>query len=541
MSPTERILTPISHEDGVTCYYSVTTPPDDSIAVVHLYPSRVIPVIFVPGVMGSNLKSNDGKNTPVWTVNSKLGVARAWIFKNAAQRKQLLDPDKTEVDERGELPSGSSLSETEMRRRGWGTVLNAFYGDFLVWLENHLHDYAVCETGLRANMMEKDKAPEVPGLSFDEVENSYRYDFPVYAVGYNSLQSNIDSAKHLADEIWSIINHYQTKKKPQKCEKVILVTHSMGGLVARWFSGVDGRTTAEAAKEGQQTPGREKVMGIVHGVMPTTGSGETYARVRQGTKGADGLVMGSDAAKMTAVFAQSPGPLQLLPSVQYGMGWLRIIAGSGYSLSLPKVEPYSEIYTQRDRWWGLIQSKLINPLDVTHGNVDKDWKNLKDIIYKKVKPFHDGLYDAQKGCGKFHPCTYVFYGDDAEKKTYGEVIWRQSGGASNSVTSPAVDDSVLNAASIVDTLVGTEIIGNPGNRFAQMTFEIWDPSDNGDGTVPTRSGSAPNGQKGVLLCKGYAGIDHAAAYMSEQQRRFALWSIVKIAVEVKNTSLAYER
>ena len=40
------------------------------------------------------------------------------------------------------------------------------------------------------------------------------------------------------------------------------------------------------------------------------------------TTGATAL--GDNAAAVTAVFAQAPGALQLLPSPDYGMGWLKI-------------------------------------------------------------------------------------------------------------------------------------------------------------------------------------------------------------------------
>ncbi|MCQ8801119.1 GPI inositol-deacylase, partial [Escherichia coli] len=57
------------------------------------------------------------------------------------------------------------------------------------------------------------------------------YQFPVHVVGYNWLGSNRLSAKRLSEEVEKIIKRYQEQK--MKCHKVILVTHSMGGLVAR--------------------------------------------------------------------------------------------------------------------------------------------------------------------------------------------------------------------------------------------------------------------------------------------------------------------
>ena len=55
--------------------------------------------------------------------------------------------------------------------------------------------------------------------------------YPVHAMGYNWLQSNGESAKKLAARITGLIKGY--KERGFDCTKVILVTHSMGGLVAR--------------------------------------------------------------------------------------------------------------------------------------------------------------------------------------------------------------------------------------------------------------------------------------------------------------------
>jgi hypothetical protein len=53
----ERIIEPKIADDGSIHYSSVMSAPDDSIAVCYMVPDRVIPVVFVPGVMGTNLES----------------------------------------------------------------------------------------------------------------------------------------------------------------------------------------------------------------------------------------------------------------------------------------------------------------------------------------------------------------------------------------------------------------------------------------------------------------------------------------------------
>ncbi len=152
---TERILPRQVADDGSVHYTSTTSAPDDSHGVCYLMPERVIPVIFVPGIMGSNLMDKEG-NT-VWLVNSKVSVASQWFNETAGKRKRVLDPNATRVYRGGKLPTKTPHSAQELHRRGWGEVGAMSYGDFLVWLDHHLNDYHP-ETnygrdGLRAELM----------------------------------------------------------------------------------------------------------------------------------------------------------------------------------------------------------------------------------------------------------------------------------------------------------------------------------------------------------------------------------------------------
>eukprot|EP01032_Pedospumella_encystans_P026865 gene26865-30371_t len=122
--------------------------------------------------------------------------------------------------------------------------------------------------------------------------------FPVYACGYNWLASNTEAADALKDRIAEVIA--ENNKGAYKCEQVILVTHSMGGLVARCCAQLDGMAG--------------KIAGIVHGVMPAVGAAVAYRRCKVGMREESftaGLVIGSNGREVTAVFAQAPGALQL--------------------------------------------------------------------------------------------------------------------------------------------------------------------------------------------------------------------------------------
>jgi pimeloyl-ACP methyl ester carboxylesterase len=518
MATNERIIPARIADDGSVHYTSVTSAPDDSIAVCYMVPDRVIPVIFVPGVMGSNLKSSDGD--PVWSVNSGVGVAKEWVLAGPKIRKEKLNPATTMVDDGGDIPTGTAQSEVELRRRGWGSVAKASYGTFLTFLENALNDVSECKSGLRAQLT-RDLVADAPGvkvLSREEVALSYKYYMPVHAVGYNWLQSNTDSAKHLADKIREFTDYY--KKQNKLCEKVIIVTHSMGGLVARYCSEVGGH--------------RDSILGIVHGVMPTTGAATAYKRVKAGTEGIAGPVLGPNSASVTPVFAQSPGPLQLLPSVEYGMGWLKIRDGQNLT-SLPVADPYAEIYLQRGKWWSLIDDKSMNPLDPEKKTIDADWEAYENMIIKKVRTFHRNI------CGKFHHTTYVFYGDDALHKTWGDVVWRRRlppGGLFKTQLPPMED--LMNRRPLQNSGTGALAFGNVLNGWpTREELVLQEPIENGDGTVPVRSGRAPAGRSGVRACVAFPAIEHEAAYKNRPQQLFALWAITRIVTNVKGTSLEY--
>src|SRR5450830_404615 len=551
MATSKRIIPPRILKSGVVEYHSVTSLPDDSIAMCSKVPDRIIPVIFVPGVMGSNLQSiatNATKSKAVWVVNSTKGVAWRWGFRGAEKRKSLLDPAKTEVHREGDLPLGAAPRsvfhthptptqeeiDKELVRRGWGEVSHLSYGPWLKWLEESLNDADYTKTGLeyassglRPRLMKElvAHAPGIEPLTFDEVGLSYRYQFPVHAVGYNWLQSNADSAKRLQAKIDEFIRYYD---KTYTCKNVILVTHSMGGLVARYCS--------------ENLNQRDKILGVVHGVMPTTGAATAYKRVKSGVEGSAGIVVGDDAAEVTAVFAQSPGPLQLLPSSEYGNGWLKIRDGE-QRISLPQrpgkasasCDPYGEIYTVRGKWWGLIDDKLINPLDETKSKatLNKDWEAFVDLINGDVKKFHNAL------SLRHHPITYAFYGDDKAHSAWGDVVWeRKLSHAARTMDTAAPIDDIKSGRVLQDHGQGEQLLlQQSGDTPLPTGFKLTEANENGDGTVPVRSGRALQGK--ARVCVGYPGIDHEGAYKHEAQRLFTLWSIVKIAQHVK-PPLRYE-
>lgn len=517
--------------------YKVVATPKDKEQWLKLYkmPDRVIPVVFLPGVMGSNLMTSDDKQ-PLWTANG-IGDMLPWIGRGPEKRKELLDPTKTVVDPRGVIET-ESLREFQLfqsrRKRGWGEVGAISYGTFLPWLQEALNDNhqmlinKISKNGkltLRERLLDKSLGAEIgeSNLTPEEVALSYQYLFPVHAVGYNWLQSNVDSAKNLARRIDKIINDYRAQGR--KCEKVILVTHSMGGLVSRYYSQL---------LKGNY--GQRKVLGIVHGVMPDRGAPVAYKRMKAGEAGVTGLVIGSNGAEMTAVLAQSPGPLQLLPGNGYGKGWFHV---EGLEKSLPHTDPYTDIYTKRSAWWGLCEERFINPenknMDKTQ--LEQDWQSYLDIIHGKVKKFIEVLN------GHYHEHTYAFYGNDGKNyPSYAEIHWKDiSGKYTPEVYRSQVSEKgeVFYSSDMFNQTIRYATLETPDQGYVIRKYELSPPAEDGDGTVPVRAAVINSPRLKALLG---VGVEHEGAYKSDHTmdaRWFTLRSIIRIAQQVKNTGLAY--
>jgi pimeloyl-ACP methyl ester carboxylesterase len=399
-----------------------------------LPPSHAIPIVFVPGIMGSNLC--DLKNNPVWLLNSfkdvPAGLAWGWSGKSAGIRQSKLHPKRTRVYKSGAVPKSDSSgkrAQQDYLKRGWGEVSEASYHKFLLWLDHKMNgernplrweDFShpcagragttaeqlikKLPTGLVMQMGGIPRIPEagytVDPISSDELLKRSQSIFPVYAFGYNWLSSNSDAANSLKARIEEIIA--ENNVGAISCTQVILVTHSMGGLVARACS--------------QLPDMSRKIVGIVHGVMPATGAAVAYRRCKVGMRDEDfaaGLVIGSDGKQVTAVFAQSPGALQLLPSEAYGTKWIEVNDPTGKRIaSLPTADPYEEIYLQRDKWWGLIREEWLHPED----GVPISWDDFV-VNIKQAKEFHRAIE------GKYHHNTYVFYGGGTEMKSFSKIRW----------------------------------------------------------------------------------------------------------------------
>ena len=522
-------------------------------------PNRAVPIIFVPGIMGSNLCNLEG--TPVWLLNSvasaPAGLAWDWARKKEGQRQKLLHPERTKVYTQGDVPEGENeKTRQDYIRRGWGEVSEASYHKFLLWLEGKIDgernpllwaDFTHQSTdadslqlkaltrrlapGLIMNMVGlpnfSESGRRVDPIKSDELLKRSKAIFPVYAFGYNWLASNGAASKLLKKRIEQVIR--ENNSGAIKCTQVILVTHSMGGLVARACS---------------QLPGMpEKIVGVVHGVMPATGAAVAYRRCKVGMRDEDvaaGLVIGSNGREVTAVFAQAPGALQLLPSKDYGAKWLEIMDLNGRAATaLPLDDPYTEIYLEKEKWWGLVKEEWLDP---AHGE-PISW----DVFARNVEYAREFHRSIEK---RYHLNTFVFYGGGSEKGSFSKIKWNVRKGvapsksfsnvASNVNGIPSLKHAEIRTDGSNNLYIGGETVKTTttrGDTFSTMETSFWEvrcasQDSNGDGTVPAISGKAPraSGSPSIIQQFELPGIQHEPAYRDYPvARQVTLYAITKLA------------
>lgn len=543
--------------DGTLVFRHRLTSKDRTDPVqLHIGIVNVLPIVFVPGVMGSNLKSkSDGAQ--VWNLDSKAAIFWDKKWQGSGTRQKLLHPDRTLVDPLGSVPRqavGTVIGqaardiETRYRARGWGEIAKTSYQDFLIFLEDTLNgrrkgqpESTDVEAKVAALMAlraddpsnqpwrpEKGSTETAPG----DFAHLRQWVFPVYACGYNWLEDNAIAAQRLRQRIGEAIA--ENNNANARCEQVIVITHSMGGLVARVCQQLEGMES--------------KIAGIVHGVMPTDGAPVAYRRCKLGMRDEDLLtsfVIGRSGQEVTAVFAQAPGALELLPTHRYKGGWLEVRGPDGKTVQkvLHESDPYNEIYKRRDRWWALIKEEWLKPKD----GIPIDWKDYLEFI-KTAEKFHKSVLNSST----YHPNTYAFYGADNRGKTrsFERIVWQMKRGkdAAEAVPTPeAVYDmppQQVQLDGVNPEYVGWKQTSQPDfqadggvivDETSQWELRIGLADGTGDGTVPAASGHSPANCAKVRQVFRLSGVEHEPAYSADSPvaRQVTLYAISKIVLEAR--------
>jgi pimeloyl-ACP methyl ester carboxylesterase len=577
-------------------------------------PNRVIPVIFLPGVMGSNLRMSRARKKDLksqddiaWRpdnlgASTLLTNVRKTTFLSPRERQMKLDPDETEVDyyryteNQGRFdPSGTLSRQSDIRHsnvpdmlqdvgllksdqafvgldlskknpnaataaqkarwRGWSEIsfgdysvalstlesrlnriINIWYAQYkdkaghnpldLFWVSNpNINGQLIAVTGASTKRW---GAPNAAVLEEKEVLRVANCLYPIHAMGYNWLQSNAVSAKKTAARIRDLIKTYQTHG--HKCDKVILVTHSMGGILAR------------ALIHPEMGALNDCVLGIYHSVQPVYGSAAAYKRVRSGVDGHSpaAAIIGNTGQDVTAVFANAPGPLELLPTPEYGHNWLKVQdrngktlaqwpADAGVSAALSNATnavgmsgaPMSDIYTQKpENWWRLINSEWINPA----GKIFRH-SSATNLVNKRIadaQAFHAKIKNT------FHAHTYASYAADVKNLTHGNVIYKIEPLSYEDINVntaiAAAKESPLLWRLVSEDGTGNLIVALSDKR--RFKLKLLPPQDAGDGTVPSDYSAA---KVKAALHFVQAGYDHQGSYKADAVSVSMLYAMIKIA------------
>jgi hypothetical protein len=517
-----------------------------TVAVLHV--STVIPVIFIPGIMGTNLQNDKGKT--VWEppntdglgpILNALGQMGKYLSTNSTERQEALNPTTTKVYYGGSVDAEGSIEDKVANDRGWGALSRSSYQPMMSRLQKELNEIMLLGkmispwdgTGMRSPADYGEQKGQT-ALAEDQLKYAANYRFDVWGGGYNWTKSNLDSSLELIDYIEKTVLAFYDKKdsdgnKLLNAEKVILVTHSMGGLVARAICNIHGYS---------------KVLGVVHGVMPATGAAATYHHARCGYEGVASVILGRNAAEVIAVMGNSPGALELIPSLEYNCGkpWLKLGGMTDESPQLPKADPYEEIYKSR-AWYGLVPAKsedLLDPAKLHSGgntstnsslSLDEEISvtNVFDKKIDRVKDFHASISQ------KYPTPAYVHYGADSSVHTWTTVHWKGD---------VLADYAALQM--VKDNHNGKLSLGSNDDP---IPLHFGKATQAGDGTVPDVSGAAP-GDAGVnaIFRQGNQGVgayvnantsgkakgyDHQDSYNDIRSQWATLHSIVKIAQDAQ--------
>lgn len=545
--PTRPLPVPYDDNEGNLRAFAPLSPKvNGTRARIALPPAKVTPVIVIAGIMGSNLRvrtapngQNENELKPgeaAWAppngVSDGLDEAKKWKNRSPAVRQRILNGQSLEVDPGGLIYVGVpstefAWDEKVARERGWGEIHASSYGTLLVRLQQNLNTTFRSVWGSPMledswhwlNLRDRTKwgiagsHPLAAKLTDGEMKKFAEFHYPVYAFGYNWLKSNEFAAEELRARIEKIIAYWKDKKR--ECSAVILVTHSMGGLVARACA--------------KQIP--EKIVGIIHGVMPALGAPACYRRLACGTEsnnpsngwignisaGKFAEIAGATNAETTPVLSTAAGPLELLPNHLYPKPWLFVETKnklkSDAVISLPKSNPY-EFYKNFKNWYRIIDPTLADPANKFGGGVEK---RITQALTQAQRFHMDVLGDY------YHPNTFAFYGSDIGQLSFGSCRWiakSNSSGLSELELETALHDMHLpDGGRRVKLKNGSTVDFVPGEQNAP-----------GDGTVPPQSGAGPEGKIRYLFRT--AGYSHQGSYADEDMLALTQHLIARLMLKI---------
>jgi hypothetical protein len=449
--------------------------------------TKIVPVVVVPGVMGTRV-SMVGTGSPDWDPDNNAQMLQ-WANTDSIAKQRFLDPTSSDgkgtvMQEFSDLARGAlrssdlatvaardrpsvvppkvtgrsnatAIADAEFlkfyKERGWPGATWKFYGDLLLRLEKNLNSAKGRSGGTLLN--------------------------PVYASGYDWRKSNIENGARLSTEIDRILARHPNAKQ------VLVVTHSMGGLVTR------------ASLAGSES----KILGVIHCVIPTDGAAVAYRRFHSGAtlpfdapQNEDppileavaarvlNKIMGPDAVGYALVQSVLRGPVELLPSNDYRTVFVET-TNFGTNLDM------GDVY----RIYALDGPPGILP-KIGASNVEGFTWNANDAAALRARIAGAKTLQATLG-RRYHPNTVVLFGDDLRTDT--NFNWN---------------------AGVVDQVDGIEDLKLKINQGGI------DPNPDspgkflrGDGTVPAVSARVPSAPAGSPRV-GISGAEHSVCFAKKE-------------------------
>ena len=316
---------------------------------------KIVPIMFLPGIMGSRLQNSKTKKT-IWDPDNKK-MMFFLSFKGLKIKQKLLGitnaPKAVPITEPAKNLFGKSKPyTTEQLDRNYAAIASEFYDTLLKTVETQLRN--------------------------QETKHIY----PVYVCAYDWRQ---DISAIAAKDVKNI---YDKIKEEQETDELIIITHSMGGLVAREFL----RQNPQAA---------QKIKAVIHGVQPVQGAVQFYAYFKCGARHFSpwwdipgtilGNILGASKKDFAALCSDIPGALELAPTVnskeKQWLDWDEKLEQT-YDIRAQKQDIFS-CYEDTSGILGFTD-KSFNP---TVNKLITDNINLSKAFHKKLELYcHDRTY-----------------------------------------------------------------------------------------------------------------------------------------------------
>lgn len=397
----------------------------------NLVSSRAVPIVVVPGIMGTRLKL--GKKR--WDPDARVHSGSEWAWPRVDEIRRYFSQEDTPA---AILRDGTECTDAEVMR-GWSALSQVFYRDVLVYLD----------------------------LVFRSAYQGIAC--PVYAFGYDWRGDNRGAAKSLVAYCRGVVDECAA-------ESLILVSHSMGGYIAR-----------EAVRT---TPWLKMLAaGVIHIGQPVLGAPVAYRRM---LRGADIVfddmsmrwLLGGGPEGVMRLFSAMPSALQLLPSdsgrgghtrsYDAWMSWHR--EADGGSGNLPPVgDSVYDLYKYKRQPPALASNAALEkPIPSASEEWRQIYKTSRQHLSKNLglaRKFHKnlGLYH--------HPTTFTISG--TQRKTDVRVVFRYLTMDMEGIDSMEFDDECVKLGfgmegdGTVPLYSATGLMDEPAHTFEELDPEFF--------------------------------------------------------------------